>query len=306
MKKLNGLETGNGQITFTYEDEAKLIKQNLDEITKTINEFVVQKGNNTKLMTDIDKEYYEYLLSMQKSYNSKYIDLIISGEKERQEKQKQSNEEIIKNLEDSFKEQEELAKKNNKKYIEEIKSRYDEEIELAKNAANEEIAIYEQRIKEIDNILKQDQRDERDEDILDKIKRAEEQLKYETNETNKYELQKEIDKLKAEYDKNQKKDALGDEKESLQEQINAIKENNNKKIEELQKIRDYEIEQAEKALESYLASLQTKLEIEIKTNEEATKDLKKNLDKRLDEIRKMYSIKEKATIENINKENELI
>lgn len=71
-------------------------------------------------------------------------------------------------------------------------------------------------------------------------------------------------------------------------------------------MRDYEIEQAEKALESYLASLQTKLEIEIKTNEEATKDLKKNLDKRLDEIRKMYSKKEKATIENINKENELI
>ena len=306
MKKLNGIDTGNGKITFTYEDEAKLIKQNLDEITKSINEFVAQKGTNTKLMTDIDKEYYEYLLSMQKSYNSKYIDLIISGEKERQEKQKQSNEEIIKNLEDNFKEQEELAKKNNKKYIEEIKSRYDKEIELAKNAANEEVAIYEQRIKEIDNILKQDQRDERDEDILDKIKRAEEQLKYETNETNKYELQKEIDKLKAEYDKNQKKDALEDEKESLQEQINAIKENNNKKIEELQKMRDYEIEQAEKSLESYLASLQTKLEIEIKTNEEATKDLKKNLDKRLDEIRKMYSKKEKATIENINKENELI
>ena len=306
MKKLNGIDTGNGKITFTYEDEAKLIKQNLDEITKSINEFVAQKGTNTKLMTDIDKEYYEYLLSMQKSYNSKYIDLIISGEKERQEKQKQSNEEIIKNLEDNFKEQEELAKKNNKKYIEEIKSRYDKEIELAKNAANEEVAIYEQRIKEIDNILKQDQRDERDEDILDKIKRAEEQLKYETNETNKYELQKEIDKLKAEYDKNQKKDALEDEKESLQEQINAIKENNNKKIEELQKMRDYEIEQAEKSLESYLASLQTKLEIEIKTNEEATKDLKKNLDKRLDEIRKMYSKKEKATIENINKENELM
>ena len=83
------------------------------------------------------------------------------------------------------------------------------------NAANEEIAIYEQRIKEIDDILKQDQRDERDEDILDKIKRAEEQLKYETNETNKYELQKEINNLKAEYEKNQKKDALEDEKKGL-------------------------------------------------------------------------------------------
>ena len=306
MKKLNGLDTGNGEIIFTYEDEARLIKQNLDEITKSLNEFVTQKGNNTKLMTDIDKEYYEYLLEMQKSYNSKYTDLLINAEKERQAKEKESNEKRIKDLEDSFKRQEELAKEYNKKYIEEIKSRYDEEIELAKNAANEEIAIYEQRIKEIDDILKQDQRDERDEDILDKIKRAEEQLKYETNETNKYELQKEIDRLKAEYEKNQKKDALEDEKEDLQEQINAIKENNNKKIEELQKMRDYEIEQAEKALESYLASLETKLEIEINTNEEATKNLKKNLDKRLDETKKMHTKKEKATTENVNKENQII
>lgn len=306
MKKLNGLDTGNGEIIFTYEDEAKLIKQNLDEITKTLNEFVVQKGNNIKLMTDIDKEYYEYLLEMQKSYNSKYTDLLINAEKERQAKEKEVNEKRIKDLEDSFKRQEELAKECNKKYIEEIKSRYDEEIELAKNAANEEIAIYEQRIKEIDDILKQDQRDERDEDILDKIKRAEEQLKYETSETNKYELQKEIDRLKAEYEKNQKKDALEDEKEDLQEQINAIKENNNKKIEELQKMRDYEIEQAEKALESYLASIETRLEIEINANEEATKNLKKNLDKRLDETKKMYTKKEKATTENINKENEII
>ncbi len=306
MKKLNGLNTGNEEIIFTYEDEARLIKQNLDEITKAINEFVAEKGNNTKLMTDIDKEYYEYLLDMQKSYNSKYIDLIISGEKERQEKEKEASEKRIKDLEESFKRQEELAKEYNKKYIDEIKSRYDEEIELAKNAANEEIAIYEERIKEIDDILKQNQRDERDEDILDKIKRAEEQLKYETNETNKYELQKEIDRLKEEYEKNQKKDSLEDEKEDLQEQINAIKENNNKKIEELQKMRDYEIEQAEKALESYLASLDKRLEIEINTNQEATKDLKKNLDKRLDETKKMYSKKESATTENVNKENQII
>lgn len=306
MKKLNGLNTDKGQIVFTYEDEARLIKQNLDEITKAINEFVAQKGDNTKLMTDIDKEYYEYLLDMQKSYNSKYIDLIISGEKERQEKEQEASEKRIKDLEESFKRQEELAKEYNKKYIDEIKSRYDEEIELAKNAANEEIAIYEERIKEIDDILKQEQRDERDEDILDKIKRAEEQLKYETNETNKYELQKEIDRLKAEYEKNKKKDSLEDEKEDLQEQINAIKENNNKKIEELQKMRDYEIEQAEKALESYLASLDKRLEIEINTNQEATKDLKKNLDKRLDETKKMYSKKESATTENVNKENQII
>ena len=306
MKKLDGLDTGNGEISFTYEDEARLIKQNLGEITKVINEFVAEKGNNTKLMTDIDKEYYEYLLETQKSYNSKYIDLLINIEKEKQDKQKQANDELIQSLEDSFKTQEELAKEHSKKYIEEIKARYDEEIEIAKNAANEEIAIYEQRIKEIDNILKQDQRDERDEDILDKIKRAEEQLKYETNETNKYELQKEINNLKAEYEKNQKKDALEDEKENLQEQINALKESNNKKIEELQKMRDYEIEQAEKALENYLSSLETRLETEIKTNEEATKDLKKNLDKRLEQVKKMYIQKEKATKDNVNRENDLI
>lgn len=306
MKKLNGLDTGDGEIIFTYEDEAKLIKQNLDEITKALNKFVVQKGSNTKLMSDIDKEYYEYILEMQKNYNSKHIDLLINGEKEHQAKIKEENEKRIKDLKDNLKKQEELAKEYNKKYIQEIKSRYDEEIELAKNAANEEISIYEQRIKEIDDILKKSQRDERDEDILDKIKRAEEQLKYETNETNKYELQKEIDRLKAEYEKNQKKDALEDEKEELQEQINAIKENNNKKIEELQKMRDYEMEQAEKMLKSYLTSLETRLEIEINTNEEATKNLKKNLDKRLDEIKKMHTKKEKATTENVNKENQIV
>lgn len=306
MKKLNGLETSSGEIVFTYEDEAKLIKQNLDDITKAINEFVGQKGNNTKEMTDIDKEYYEYLLDMQKSYNTKYIELLIDGEKEKQEKQQEANEKRIQDLKDTFNKQEELAKDYNKKYIEDIKSRYEQEIELAKNASNEEISIYEERIKAIDDILKQDSRNERDEEILDNIKRAEEQLKYETNESNKYELQKEIDSLKDEYEKNKKKDSLEDEKESLQEQIDILKETNNQKIEELQKMRDYEIEQAEKMLENYVTSLEKRLETEIKINDEVTKNLNENLDKRLDEIKKMYAKKEKATTENVNTENKII
>lgn len=306
MKKLNGLETTSGKIIFTYQDEAKLIKQNLDDITKAINEFVSKKVNNTKDMINADKEYYEYLLDMQKSYNNKYMEIIIDGEKEKQEKEKQANEKRIQDLKDSFKKQEDLAKDYNKKYIEDIKSRYEQEIELAKNASNEEISIYEERIKAIDDILKQDSRNERDEGILDKIKRAEEQLKYETNESNKYELQKEINLLKDEYQKNKKKDSLEDEKETLQEQINYLKETNNQKIEELQKMRDYELEQAEKMLESYIISLEKRLETEIKINDKGTKNLNENLDKRLNNIKKMYAKKEKATIENVNNENKII
>ncbi len=162
----------------------------------------------------------------------------------------------------------EKAKAANKELIEGIKARYKEEIEAAKEAADAEIAIYEGRIRDIDALLKQESRKDLDNSQLDKIRRLNEQLLFETDDSNKYELQKEIANLQAEFEKRKRRESLEDEKALLKDEILAVKDNLAEKQKALIEARDEEIRLQNQAFDIYVAIVKERKETDIKAANE--------------------------------------
>jgi hypothetical protein len=238
-----------------------------------------------------------------------------------------ANKEILKELDAAYKDEIKLLKEANAAALREIKSRYDEQIGLAKIAANEEIKIYEARIKTIDDLMRQENRDDRDESLLDRIKRAQEQLKYELDDANKYELAKEISNLQKEYDKNQSRDKLQDEKDALSEQMNALKDSNNERIKALEESRDAEIAALNETLEArlkavekgyadekkrveestaaFIEELNKQNAAEVELNKKSTEDLKANILERANELDVFYKNKQKKAEENVRNERNI-
>ena len=322
MQKLDGLMIDGVEIDFGYEKQAAIVKEALNQIEEAINEFVSVHGNSIKTMSDTEKEYYEYLLELQTSYQEEYLDLYISYIKEKQEALEESyndqiealeeySEEYIATLKEQYNEEVSLAKEKSQEIIANLKEEYTERIALAKEAyeaevaaakeaANEQIAIYEERIAEIEALLTQASRSQTQNDILDQIDRLYEQLKYETSEINKYELEKQIANLQAEYDYNEWKYALEDEKDALQDAISEIKEELSDKltalkeeleaeVEYLEEQRDYYIALEEEKLEAYLELLEERLNAAIEAEEAATAQKIALLEKELETAKQTYS-----------------
>jgi DNA repair exonuclease SbcCD ATPase subunit len=235
-----------------------------------------------------EKALYEYLLQQKKIFVDKMKDLTIEEIADRQKLYEKENEDRLKAMEkieaeilalqkEKIKEAISAEKERTKGLIDEVKKRYDAEIKAAEDAANAEIAVYEDKIKAIDALLKAEERQEADEDYQDKINRLKETLKFETDDSNKYELRKEIANLTAENEKRKRKESLEDEKESYREKIDLAKNNLSEQKEALQEKRDAEIAMHEEALESYTKKLEEELSALEKNNKKSIDDLKQTL-----------------------------
>ena len=361
MEKLDGLTIAGVEISFDYEDQAAVIENILSEIEEAINEFVSVHGTSIKTMSDTEKEYYEYLLDLQSTYQEEYLDLYIDYLKEKLEALEDyyedeisaleaASEERISLLKEQYNEEVSLAKEKSEEIQALIKEQYENQVTMAKEAyeaevaaakeaANEQIAIYEERIAEIEALLTQASRDQTQDDIQDQIDRLYEQLKYETSEVNKYEIEKQIASLQAEYDYNEWKYALEDEKDALKDAISEIKEELSDKLEALKDELDAELEYLaeqkenqlaieEQYLEDYLSLLEENLNAQIAAEEAATAQKIALLEKELETAKqtyseqltanksmlnsiltatqKMYKQKEKATQNNVDTEISIV
>jgi len=294
MKKLDGLSYGfddKGEPLIFKFDAAKekaAAEKVLQAIDATLDNFISIYGDKTENMGTEEKALYEYLLQQKKIFVDKMKDLTIEEIADRQKLYEKENEDRLKAMEkieaeilalqkEKIKEAISAEKERTKGLIDEVKKRYDEEIKAAEAAADAEIAIYEDKIKAIDALLKAEERQEADEDYQDKINRLKETLKFETDDSNKYELQKEIANLTAENEKRKRKESLEDEKESYREKIDLAKNNLSEQKEALQEKRDAEIAMHEEALESYTKKLEEELSALEKNNKKSIDDLKQTL-----------------------------
>lgn len=156
-----------------------------------------------------------------------------------------------------------------------------EEIERLKeiriNAINEEydakIEAIEKELDALDKAEEQKTRDEEDAEYEQKKKRLEDLIAFEHDATNKANYQKELDELIAEYQKTlderalqDKKDALNEQKELLQqeqdEKVQAVEDETEKQkeiyenqLEELEKYYDEQIDMAQKTAEQMLLNV---------------------------------------------------
>jgi hypothetical protein len=331
MREMSGLALADGEIfKFTKTDELEILEKQLNVIATEL-----ERVKEISEPTDADTEYLAELAAEYENYTQKRKILTLQAEKEIQAEQKKTledrirqtetaNKETLAALKAAYDEETRLLKESNQTAVADIKNRYAEQIALAKAAAAEEIKVYEARIKVIDDLMKQEDRADRDESLLDRIRRAKEQLAFEADDANKYELAKEIANLEKEYGKNQSRDRLTDEKAALTEQINALKDSGNERVKVLEESRDAELEALNQTLdarlkaakktyeaeallmEEYAAEKITELEkelgIHVKTNAAATEDLNLNIAKRKENLTKFYKDKEKKAEENVRNE----
>lgn len=257
-------------------------KQEIQDTNKiiAINEERISKLQSLEqALTDKESDELEARLQQRVAYQQKIEDLSISSVKEIQSEQKRDAEKAKKDLEKDVKDKVDIAKKGNKAILADIKDRYAEEIKAAEEAASAELKAINDKINAIDALMKQQQRDEQDNETEDKIKRLKKQLEFEADGTNIYELKKQIASEQAEYDKRKRKEGLEDEKSSLKQQADAIKEALKQQKEELQKARDDEVKLLEQGLEDFIASQEARLESKTKIAKTETQITKAELDK---------------------------
>ena len=90
---------------------------------------------------------------------------------------------------------------------------------------------------------------------MGRIRRLQEQLAYENDAANKYELEKEISGLTDEFNKRKRKESLEDEKASFRDQLTAVKDNLAKCKDELQNLRDEEVRLQEESFTAFKTDL---------------------------------------------------
>jgi hypothetical protein len=151
----------------------------------------------------------------------------------------------------------EAARKASQEEIALIRAKADAAVSEAQRAADAEIAIINDKIKAIDAILKAEARQETEADEDDRLLRLRTQLEYETSDDNKYNLQKEITRIEAERVKRQRRESLEDEKETLRQQINMVRDSLAQRKAAIEEQRDLEIKANQEALASYEKRLET-------------------------------------------------
>lgn len=307
FKAKDGLASPDGE-TFEYGTQGVIgnLEQQIAVIEGAISALLDKAGGDLSRLNAEEKDYYDELVNKKEDYYHKLSILDVRYRKEEQDAREKALQEEQKQAEKVLKIREDAAKKANEAYFQGIKDRYSEEIRLAEEAANAEIAIYSDRIKAIDALLQSESRADTDAEQLDKIKRLQEQLAYETDDSNRYELQKEIQQQQDDYDKRKRKESLEDEKASLQEQINATKDALSERKQALQDLRDEEIRLAEESLENYIASLNAQTKELEKKEEKDTQVIKDELDIRAEDAADFRKEEMKQEESNNNEKRKLL
>ncbi len=311
---------GNEKL-FKYSSENEI--QDMNKIVAANEQMIEWLKANEQGLTEAGKRELEKRLQDRIRYTQAIEDLSIASIKEIQEAERKATEEAKKANEkakndakkiaddaakveaESIKSVVAAAKEANKEIIESIRERYAEQIRLAEEAANAEIKAVEGQIKAIDDLMKSEDRAEKDKDSEDRIKRLQAQLEFESDETNIYEINKQIANEKAEFEKRKRREGLEDEKARLQEQMALIKENLDKQKEELSKLRDDEIKNAEDTLKQYVSTQEAKLVVKQETATKETEIVKASLEMQQKDTKKFIEDDKKIQTQAQNEKRAL-
>lgn len=173
---------------------------------------------------------------------------------------------ITKQIEEMENADEEAINKN----IEAVEKWKNARIDAINEEYNARIKAIQDELDALDKAEQQKTRDEEDSDYNKKRKRLEELIAYEHDETTKANYIKELEKLKADYQKTVDKRILSDKKETLKEQQELLKEEQTSKVDAIQ-------QEAEKQKEQYEIQLDGLKEYYSKQKEMAQETAEKML-----------------------------
>lgn len=304
-KKADGLTFEGSEYRFGASEEAVIVEKNKQLNENRINSLLSLERE----MTDEEDKELRTRYKNRQEYTDRLYSLGIKALNAEREENLRLNEKDLSEQKNKLAAIEQLEKKlteklkaeNNKKATD-LKERYAEEIRIAQEAADAEIAVCRDRITQIDKIIAQDDRGDKDEDELDNIGRLKAQLAYEHDDSNKYELQKEIALREEEYEKRKRRESLEDEKAALRDKLDLLGDSAQRKKTELESQRDAEVAILNSSYQAYVNKLEAELE-ELKGN-----GIKKidELQAQLDSEIEIYKSMTKAAADSTEAERKII
>ncbi len=268
QKNLRGAAYDIAEQTADYDKIIQMHRNYLNQIMK-----------DERLSLDERKEIYREELQTIRDYEQQKRDLRV-----------EAIDNTVSQLTNAITKQLEEMQEKDKEYIDNQIESIEKLKEIRINAINAEydakIEAIEKELEALDKAEQQKSRDEEDAEYERKKKRLEELIAFEHDTTTKANYQKELDKLIAEYQKTlderalqDKKDALNEQKEMLQQEqddkVQTIEDEAEKQkevyenqLEELEKYYDEQIDMAQKTAEQML--------LNVNQNQEKILELLKN------------------------------
>lgn len=216
------------------------------------------------------KEELKKEIADRKEFVSKVNDLskqLVQALKEKyQEEQKAQEDAINSELENLDRWKDESEKR--------VNDFYDFKIKAIEDSTNAQEKALKAEIDVLEESEKQQERADQDNEELTRIKRLQDKIAFEHNEFNKAEMQKELNKLTQEREKRLQKQAIEDKKDSLQKQIEQIKEKAEQQKQILEDEKKYELDRMNQLYKAQKDNLQKRLNDVKNFYAEKTKDAK--------------------------------
>lgn len=143
--------------------------------------------------------------------------------------------------------------------IKRINDVYEHKIKLIEDSSNAQIEALNAELRALEDYEKEKTRAEQDAEDLDKINRLKDAIEYEHNEYNKAQLKKELENAEKEFAKRKEKEKLEDKKQAIKDEIASIQEKARIEKEILQQQQNEELERINNLYAANKESLQAQL-----------------------------------------------
>ena len=174
----------------------------------------------------------------------------------------------------------------------------DQRITAIRTAADAEIEQHRRRIAEIDELLRTQGRDERDERDLRRIAIIEDKLLHERDEMNIFQLNRELERARADMEARHEREALQDERAALNDKISAARQAASQEIEIIRNTRNEANRLVQEQTQVKIAELQKQREEALRTLDEETREGVRHFQERRDNVAEFYRQKMELAEEN--------
>ena len=250
-----------------------------DQIIQMHRNYLNQIMQDERLSLEERKELYREELQTIRDYEQQKRDLRVEAI---DNTVSQLTDAITKQLEEMQEKDKEMIDKN----LEEVENWKNARIDAINEEYDARIEAIDKELEALNKAEEQKSRDEEDAEYEQKRKRLEELIAFEHDATNKANYQKQLDELIAEYQKTLDERALQDKKDALNEQKELLQQEQDDKVQAIEDEAEKQKEAYENQLEELEKYYDEQIDIAQKTAEQMLLNVNQNQDKILELLKK--------------------
>lgn len=193
-----------------------------------------------------------------------------------------------------------------RRHRENIQQEFDEQIRAVREAVDAEIAEYRRRVEEIDTAIREARREEQDERDRQRIAVIQDSLKFERDDFNRMQLERELERAMADISQRQAREGKEDERRELNAQIREAREAANTQIDILRQARAEALRLYAEETRVRVGEMETQRDAALRLMDEQTRAGLEHFEQRRRDILEFYRDKYEAAAQNAQDEKFLL